>query len=172
MPIGILAVVLAAAVLHVSWNALVKTAPDGFMATVLIATGGGILCAAALPFLPAIHSVAFWNIAGSVVAQSIYYPMVAAAYRAGDMSLAYPLMRGTAADAGRRGQRAGAGRDLGRRGLDRCRPDLRGDLGHWADGFVPPGWRHLEPGRGAGAAQCGGDRELHVDRRCRREAVG
>ena len=96
MPIGILAVVLAAAVLHVSWNALVKTAPDGFMATVLIATGGGILCAAALPFLPAIHPVAFWNVAGSVVAQSIYYPMVAAAYRAGDMSLAYPLMRGTA----------------------------------------------------------------------------
>ena len=91
-----LVVVLGAAALHVFWNTLVKASPDTYLGTVIIAAGGGIWCAVALPFLPAIHPLAWWNVAGSVVAQCIYYPLVAAAYRAGDMSLAYPLMRGTA----------------------------------------------------------------------------
>ncbi len=90
------AVVLVAAVLHVVWNTLVKVAEDGYLATVLIAGGGALMCAAALPFLPAINGAAWINVAGSVVAQTIYYPLVAAAYRAGDMSQTYPLMRGTA----------------------------------------------------------------------------
>ena len=88
--------VLAAAVLHVTWNTLVKISADGYLATVLIATAGAVMCGLALPFLPAIHAAAWLNVAGSVVAQSIYYPLVAAAYRAGDMSQTYPLMRGTA----------------------------------------------------------------------------
>ncbi len=91
-----LLVVLVAAALHVLWNTLVKASPDTYLATVVIAAGGGLWCAAVLPFLPAIHALAWWNVAGSVVAQCIYYPLVAAAYRAGDMSLTYPLMRGTA----------------------------------------------------------------------------
>ena len=87
---------LAAAVLHVTWNTLVKISADGYLATVLIAAAGAVLCGIALPFLPAMHPNAWINVAGSVVAQSIYYPLVAAAYRAGDMSQTYPLMRGTA----------------------------------------------------------------------------
>ncbi len=96
VPGGVVAVVLAAAVLHVVWNTLVKVAEDGYLATVLIAGGGAVMCAAALPFLPAMNSAAWINVAGSVVMQSIYYPLVAAAYRSGDMSQTYPLMRGTA----------------------------------------------------------------------------
>lgn len=96
MPTGVLAVVLAAAVLHVLWNTLVKISEDGYLATVLIAGGGALMCAVALPFLPAINGSAWINVAGSVLAQTIYYPLVAAAYRAGDMSQTYPLMRGTA----------------------------------------------------------------------------
>lgn len=96
MPGGVVAVVLAAAVLHVLWNTLVKVSPDGYLATVLIAGGGAVFCAAALPFLPPIDGSAWINVLGSVVAQTIYYPLVAAAYRAGDMGQTYPLMRGTA----------------------------------------------------------------------------
>ncbi len=88
--------VLAAAILHVVWNTLVKVSKDGYLATVLIAGGGAAMCAIALPFLPAMNAAAWINVAGSVVMQSIYYPLVAAAYRAGDMSQTYPLMRGTA----------------------------------------------------------------------------
>jgi drug/metabolite transporter (DMT)-like permease len=96
VPTGVVAVVLAAAVLHVLWNTLVKISPDGYLATVLIAGGGALMCAVALPFLPAMNGSAWINVVGSVVAQTIYYPLVAAAYRAGDMSQTYPLMRGTA----------------------------------------------------------------------------
>jgi drug/metabolite transporter (DMT)-like permease len=92
----VVAIVLAAAVLHVTWNTLVKVSVDGYLATVLIATAGAVLCGVALPFLPSMHPQAWINVAGSVVAQSIYYPLVAATYRAGDMSQTYPLMRGTA----------------------------------------------------------------------------
>ena len=96
MPGAVVAIVLAAAVLHVTWNTLVKVSADGYLATVLIAATGAVLCGVALPFLPAMHATAWFNVAGSVVAQSIYYPLVAAAYRAGDMSQTYPVMRGTA----------------------------------------------------------------------------
>lgn len=96
MPGAVVAIVLAAAVLHVTWNTLVKISADGYLATVLIAAAGAVLCGVVLPFLPAMHAAAWLNVAGSVVAQSIYYPLVAAAYRAGDMSQTYPLMRGTA----------------------------------------------------------------------------
>ncbi|MTD13314.1 EamA family transporter [Nakamurella sp. YIM 132087] len=96
MSTGVVLVVLLAAVLHVFWNTLVKRESDGFLATVVIAAGGALICAVALPFLPPIAPAAWPNVAGSVVAQSIYYPLVAAAYRAGDMTVAYPIMRGTA----------------------------------------------------------------------------
>jgi drug/metabolite transporter (DMT)-like permease len=92
----VLVAVLASALLHVAWNTMVKTATDGSLATALIALGGGVVCALALPFLPPIQGDAWLFVAGSVVAQSIYYPLVAATYRAGDMSQTYPLMRGTA----------------------------------------------------------------------------
>ena len=88
--------VLVAAVLHVTWNTLVKLSDDGYLATVLIAAAGALLCGIALPFLPAMHAAAWINVAGSVALQSLYYPLVAATYRAGDMSQTYPLMRGTA----------------------------------------------------------------------------
>lgn len=96
VPGAVVAIVLAAAVLHVTWNTLVKVSADGYLATVLIATAGAVLCGVALPFLPTMAPNAWINVAGSIVAQSIYYPLVAAAYRAGDMSQTYPLMRGTA----------------------------------------------------------------------------
>lgn len=96
MPGAVVAIVLAAAVLHVTWNTMVKISADGYLATVLIATAGALLCSVALPFLPSMAPAAWINVAGSVVAQSIYYPLVAAAYRAGDMSQTYPVMRGTA----------------------------------------------------------------------------
>lgn len=96
MPTGVVAVVLAAAVLHVLWNTLVKVSPDGYLATILIAGGAALISALALPFLPAMNGSAWINVLGSVLAQTIYYPLVAAVYRAGDMSQTYPLMRGTA----------------------------------------------------------------------------
>ena len=96
VPGAVVAIVLVAAVLHVTWNTLVKLSSDGYLATVLIAAAGAVLCGAVLPFLPSMHAAAWINVAGSVALQSLYYPLVAATYRAGDMSQTYPLMRGSA----------------------------------------------------------------------------
>ena len=66
------------------------------MDTVLLAGGAAVIALALLPFLP-VPAVASWGyIAAASTAQVVYYTLVAAAYRAGDMSVAYPLMRGTA----------------------------------------------------------------------------
>jgi drug/metabolite transporter (DMT)-like permease len=89
-------IVLFAALMHASWNAVVKSEGNKFLNTVVVVTSAGIIAAICLPFLspPARESWPF--LASSGVAQVIYLVLVAAAYRSGDMSQAYPIMRGTA----------------------------------------------------------------------------
>src|SRR5450830_767073 len=96
MSSGVVGVVLCGALLHASWNALVKSRPDTFLVTVLVATAGGVLSALALPFLPAPDPASWPYLAVSTAVQLAYYGLLVAAYRSGDMSHAYPLMRGTA----------------------------------------------------------------------------
>jgi drug/metabolite transporter (DMT)-like permease len=89
-------IVLFAALMHASWNAVVKSEGNKFLNTVVVVTSAGIIAAICLPFLspPARESWPFLAFSG--VAQVIYLVLVAAAYRSGDMSQAYPIMRGTA----------------------------------------------------------------------------
>lgn len=89
-------VVLLGAALHASWNALVKSSPDTFMDAVLVAAGSAALAVAALPFLPVPDPASWPFAAASAVLQIAYFALLAAAYRTGDMSLVYPLMRGSA----------------------------------------------------------------------------
>jgi drug/metabolite transporter (DMT)-like permease len=92
----VLFAVLLGAALHASWNAAIKSGTDKFLDTVLLAGGAALIALVLLPFLP-VPAVASWGyIAAASTAQVVYYSLVAAAYRAGDMSVAYPLMRGTA----------------------------------------------------------------------------
>ena len=88
--------VLLGALLHASWNALVKSRTDTFMVTVLVAGGAGLLSALALPLVAAPLAASWPYIAASIVIQLAYYALLVAAYRDGDMSHAYPLMRGSA----------------------------------------------------------------------------
>ena len=59
-------------------------------------TSAGLIAAICLPFLPAPARESWPFLAASGVAQVVYLVLVAAAYRSGDMSQAYPIMRGTA----------------------------------------------------------------------------
>lgn len=88
--------VLLGALLHASWNALVKSRPDTFLVTILVAVGGGAMAALALPFLAAPDAASWAYIGVSTMVQLAYYALLVAAYRHGDMSHAYPLMRGSA----------------------------------------------------------------------------
>lgn len=92
----VVAVVLFAALLHASWNAIVKSGKDTFLTTVLVSVGAALISLAALPFIEAPAAASWPYLAASAVAQLAYYSLLAAAYRAGDMSHAYPLMRGSA----------------------------------------------------------------------------
>ena len=91
----IIAAVLCAALLHAGWNTLIK-AHGGAVATILVAGGAGLLCALALPFVAAPDPASWPYIGASALAQVMYYFLLIATYRSGDLSHAYPLMRGCA----------------------------------------------------------------------------
>lgn len=96
MSIGVFAAILAAALVHAGWNVLVKGAADKLAMTISVAIGAGLVAGAVLPFLP-LPAAESWPFIGvSVFLQSVYYLLIARAYRIADMSLAYPLMRGAA----------------------------------------------------------------------------
>ncbi|XYJ08846.1 EamA family transporter [Telluria sp. B2] len=92
----VMAAVLCAALMHAGWNALVKARGDAFLSTVLVTASAGILCLLALPFLPQPLPASWPFIAASSLTQVLYYALLMETYREGDISHAYPLMRGCA----------------------------------------------------------------------------
>ncbi|MBI2769202.1 MAG: EamA family transporter [Burkholderiales bacterium] len=92
----VFAAVLMGALLHASWNALVKSSQDKALDTAVIHLIGSII---ALPMLAVVGlpPVAAWPfILASVVIHIGYYIALTGAYKHGDLGLTYPLMRGTA----------------------------------------------------------------------------
>jgi drug/metabolite transporter (DMT)-like permease len=96
MQLIVVAVVLFAALIHASWNAVLKTGSDTLLTTALITTAAATIAALVLPFMPAPAVQSWPYIAGSVALQFIYYVLLVRAYAAGDMSHTYPIMRGGA----------------------------------------------------------------------------
>jgi drug/metabolite transporter (DMT)-like permease len=90
----VLAAMLASALLHASWNAWVKSRADPYGALMAIAIGAAwpnlILLAFAGPPPAAAWGWIALTIALSVPAQTL----LGAAYREGDLAVAYPLVRG------------------------------------------------------------------------------
>ena len=96
MSAEVLLVVLFAAFLHATWNAILKASKDTSFGAVLVAATAAVVAAAGLPLLPAPAPESWPFIAASTGLQFAYYGLLAATYRIGDMSATYPLMRGTA----------------------------------------------------------------------------
>lgn len=96
MTAPVLAIVLVAAVLHAVWNALVKTSHDRAITLGLVAAGHCIPALALMPFVPVPVSAAFPFIIASTVIHWGYYYFLNISYRFGDLSLIYPIARGTA----------------------------------------------------------------------------
>jgi len=91
---GVTAAVLGAALLHASWNVLVKAGEDKELETVNIAVGSGLVALVAAFFLPAPAPAAWPWVAASALVHILYFVCLAGAYRWGDMSYTYPVMRG------------------------------------------------------------------------------
>ena len=96
MPPTVYALVLFSAALHATWNLLVKRATDKLLMTAAVTMSAGFAGALAMPFFPAPAPASWPFIAASGLASTGYFLMVAATYRLADMSLAYPVMRGSA----------------------------------------------------------------------------
>jgi drug/metabolite transporter (DMT)-like permease len=94
--------IAGAAVLHVAWNVLLKTAGDPLRAAAvgMSAAAAVIVPAAALGWVvirrPAIPPEAVVLAIASGVLEAAYFGFLAAAYRRGDLSVVYPIARGTA----------------------------------------------------------------------------
>ena len=96
MSIGIFAALIVAAVLHAGWNALVRRDDDRSAAAIAVAAGGVVVGAVLVPFLPPITGTAALYVVGSSFIHVLYYALIARAYRHGELSVAYPIMRGLA----------------------------------------------------------------------------
>jgi drug/metabolite transporter (DMT)-like permease len=96
MSLTIFLVVVFAAALHASWNAIVKRGSDTLLTTILVTGSAAVIAALALPFLPAPARASWPWLAASTLLQVTYYVLVARTYRVTDMSASYPLMRGCA----------------------------------------------------------------------------
>lgn len=98
----VFALIAGAAILHVAWNVLLKTAGDPLRAAAIgMASGAALIVpAAAIGWLligrPPIPAEAFVLGTVSGVLEAAYFAFLAAAYRRGDLSVVYPIARGTA----------------------------------------------------------------------------
>jgi len=96
MSTWVFAVVLSGALLHATWNAIVKSADDKFLTTIMVTAAAALIAAVVLPFLNVPARASWPYIGASMVLQVAYFVLVARTYQIADMSLTYPLMRGTA----------------------------------------------------------------------------
>jgi drug/metabolite transporter (DMT)-like permease len=98
LTLGITLAVLGAGFLHAGWNALLKSAPggDALLDTATVVAGSAVWGLAVVPFVPPPAAASWPYMAASATIHFGYYLTLAQAYRTGDLSFAYPLMRGTA----------------------------------------------------------------------------
>jgi drug/metabolite transporter (DMT)-like permease len=96
MPIEVTLAVLGAALAHATWNAMIKSSRDALLDMTTVTLAAGIVAAPLLFFAPQPARESWPYIAASCVLHIGYYVAVVGAYRAGDLSHGYPIMRGVA----------------------------------------------------------------------------
>src|SRR5471032_2960551 len=86
--------VLGGALLHAGWNTMLKSSADKQLDTVAISVGAGITGLVVAPFLQLPSAESLPWLAASAVVHILYFVLLAGAYRWGDISFTYPVMRG------------------------------------------------------------------------------
>ena len=93
----VFALVLGGAAMHAAWNAVVKGSGDPLIAIALVTAGSGSAALMLLPFIGWQVAPEAWIwIAGSALAHILYRLALVRGYEIGDMSLVYPIARGSA----------------------------------------------------------------------------
>ncbi|MDR5858560.1 EamA family transporter [Halomonas eurihalina] len=88
--------VLASALMHASWNALVKVGLDRLLSISLIQVGCGIIALFGVAFVPLPNAAAWPWLLVSVILHIGYNIFLARSYRVGDLGQIYPIARGCA----------------------------------------------------------------------------
>lgn len=96
MTINVFCILLFAALLHASWNAIVKASGDKMYAAISVSGSAAVIALLLLPFAPQPTLASAPYLLLSSALQVVYTVLVAKTYQVSDMSQTYPLMRGTA----------------------------------------------------------------------------
>lgn len=96
LPADVTLLVLLAALMHASWNAIAKSGTNKLLDITVMAVAGGLVCAVGLPFLPLPEPESWPWLAASLLLHFLYFMALVGAYANADLSHAYPLMRGVA----------------------------------------------------------------------------
>jgi len=100
MSVGVLALVIAAAFAHAGWNFLAKGAEGGAGFVWLCAAVGSVIWLPVLAVAAVVDPgelgwIALGLMIGSGILHTLYFTLLQRGYGAGDLSLVYPLARGT-----------------------------------------------------------------------------
>jgi drug/metabolite transporter (DMT)-like permease len=96
VPLEVTLAVLGAALAHATWNAMIKSSREVLFDMTLVVFTAGLVTAPFL-FVVEMPAPAVWPyIIASMVLHMAYYAALVGAYRAGDLSHGYPIMRGIA----------------------------------------------------------------------------
>jgi drug/metabolite transporter (DMT)-like permease len=96
MPAIAILLLLIGAVLHTTWNLVIKQADDKFLVTWWIVAMGGAASVLALPFTGLPRRDLWGFVFFSVLVEAVYFLALSRAYRDHDFSLVYPIARGAA----------------------------------------------------------------------------
>lgn len=95
LSLGMVGMILLAALMHASWNVMVKTDGDKLLNTGLIMSGLGIVSLPLLFFVDLPDRASWPFLLGSLITHMGYYIFLSAGYRQGELSLVYPTARGS-----------------------------------------------------------------------------
>jgi drug/metabolite transporter (DMT)-like permease len=87
---------LLAAIIHASWNALNKASRDPLLSMMTLTASGGLAAGCLIPFVPPLDPAAWPWLATSALLHFVYQLSLVSAYRLGDLSQVYPIARGVA----------------------------------------------------------------------------
>jgi drug/metabolite transporter (DMT)-like permease len=96
MSLSVMLLVLLGAGLHATWNGLVKAGTDRYLDLVGLLVAAAVLTLFWLPFLPPPARICWPYLAVSTLIHQFYFGLIALSYRKGDLSLVYPITRGSA----------------------------------------------------------------------------
>lgn len=94
MSSGVIAAVLAAALLHAGWNALIRGAGDKGLYTLLLHACSGTLGGIGLIFLGLPDAASWPYVIASALLHTVYIAWLMRAYDGGQLAVSYTLMRG------------------------------------------------------------------------------